>query len=255
VTRRGPIVLAALFLALPACGDGGAAGRDAGGDDGSSPPSDAPVVADAGSDAGPDGGPVDGGGELFGHPLSPLMGTIVFNEVLTDGTTEGDPNGDGDADPVEDQFVELVNAGSTAVALGGFTLVDRNLAALPRHTFGAFTLEAGRAVVVFGGGDAPAATASATFFTANAADPGIPFGLNLVSPASYLLLLDQDQRLVAYFCYGDALPIPECALDLVADQSLTRSPDVTGDFTPHTEAAGSGGAPFSVGTRVDGSPF
>ncbi|MBN2361772.1 MAG: lamin tail domain-containing protein [Deltaproteobacteria bacterium] len=209
------------------------------------------MAADAGAG---DGSDIDAGLQ-FGHAPSPLLGQVVFNEVLVDGTTEGDPNGDGDADPVEDQFVEIVNAGTAAVALDGFTLVDRNLAALPRHTFGSFTLAAGKAAVVFGGGDAPAATAGATFFAANAEDQGIPFGLNLVTPASYLLLLDPDQRLVAAFCYGDALPIAECALTAAADQSLTRSPDVSGGFVPHTGATGSGGAAFSVGTRVDGTWF
>jgi hypothetical protein len=39
------------------------------------------------------------------------------------------------------------------------------------------------------------------------------------------------------------------------NQSLTRDPDVFGDFVKHTEAEGSGGALYSPGTLVDGSPF
>jgi hypothetical protein len=50
------------------------------------------------------------------------------------------------------------------------------------------------------------------------------------------------------------LPVTR-ALEPATDQSLTRSPDLTGDFVPHTTAAGSNGATFSVGTQVDGAPF
>ncbi|MEZ5367404.1 MAG: hypothetical protein R2748_34940 [Bryobacterales bacterium] len=40
-----------------------------------------------------------------------------------------------------------------------------------------------------------------------------------------------------------------------ANESYTRSPDLTGDFVPHSQAAGSNGALFSPGVRVDGSNF
>lgn len=190
--------------------------------------------------------------EIQGHPISPLWGSIVFNEVLIDGTTEGDPNGDGDANPVEDQFVELVNASAAAVAMDGFTLVDLDFPDLPRHTFGAFSLGAGHAAVVFGGGSAPTATASATFFSANAADPGLPFGLHLAAEADAMLLLDSAGKVVAYFCYGGTA---QCPLAGASDESLTRSPEVTGDFVPHRAATGSSGAAFSAGTKVDGTAF
>ncbi|MGC4120869.1 MAG: lamin tail domain-containing protein [Myxococcales bacterium] len=190
--------------------------------------------------------------EILGHAVSPLWGSIVFNEVLMDGTTEGDPNGDGDANQVEDQFVELVNASAAAVALDGFTLVDLDFPDLPRHTFATFSLGAGHAVVVFGGGSAPAATASTTFFSANAQDPGVPFGLHLAASADAMLLLDGSGKVVAYFCYGGTA---ECPLEAASDESWTRSPDVTGGFTPHRTAAGSDGAAFSAGTKVDGSAF
>ncbi len=46
----------------------------------------------------------------------------------------------------------------------------------------------------------------------------------------------------------------DCSLAPADDQSLTRSPDIGGDFVPHTSAAGAAGA-FSPGTRVDGTAF
>src|SRR5262249_12342141 len=40
-----------------------------------------------------------------------------------------------------------------------------------------------------------------------------------------------------------------------ATQSITRSPDITGGFVPHSTAPGSSGALFSPGGRIDGSTF
>jgi len=218
---------------------------------------DARTAPDAGADAGAaDAGPVADGGSAAdgGDGRSAYYGSVVFNEILTDGTAEGDPNGDGDADPVEDQFVELVSVSASSVPMGGFRLVERDLASVPRHTFEAgFVLAPGRAVVVFGGGDAPAASASATYFAANAADPGIPWGLHLSLPSDSVELQDDAGRLVARFCYGGT---GECVVEPAADQSLTRSPDVSGEWTAHTSAAGgTAGAAFSPGTKADGSPF
>lgn len=218
-------------------------------DAGSSPADVGTAPVDASTAAGPDASAPT---EVLGRAVSPLWGSIVFNEVLIDGTTEGDPNRDGDANPVEDQFVELVNASAAAVSMTGFTLVDLDFPDLPRHTFATFSLGAGKAAVVFGGGSAPAATASTTFFSANAADPGLPFGLHLASPADAILLLDGNGKVVSYFCYGGTTG---CPLAAPSDESMTRSPDVTGAFVSHKGAAGANGAAFSAGTRVDGAGF
>ncbi|MBN1945240.1 MAG: lamin tail domain-containing protein [Bradymonadales bacterium] len=254
----------ALLLVLPACSDDGTAedlGLDTAGDLGEDPVEDPTDDPDLGTEpdlqpgADLDADDADGGvGTIDGRPISELYGRILFNEVLTDGTVEGDPNGDGDADPVEDQFVELVSTAESALDLQGFTLVESHLPALPRHTFGAgFSLEPGHAVVIFGGGDAPDASEGATFFTANAADPGIPFGLHLSMPSDHILLLDDAGAVVARFCYGEAEG--ECSLEPAADESLTRSPDLVGSFVPHTDAEGSAGVAFSPGTRLDGTAF
>jgi hypothetical protein len=245
--------LCILLLVAAGCDDGSDADAgmmDAGSDADAGPRDAGGDTDDAGmDDAGiADAGMIDGGSEM---PLSPYFGDIVINELLIDGTTEGDPNGDGDASPVEDQFVEMVNVSGAGVPMGEFTIVEADFPDLPRHTFATFTLDAGEAVVVFGGGDAPDATATATFFTANAADPGIPFGLHL-SEADHLLLLDDGGALVAELCYGGT---GTCDLAPAADESLTRSPDLTGGFVPHRGATGSDGAAFSVGTQVDGTAF
>ncbi len=237
------LLVALLSLGPASCGDDGHPGDvDAGPIDAASgtdgPTTDA-APADAGSDASPG--------------MSPLYGKVIVNEVLIDGLAEGDPNGDGDVDAVDDQFVELVNVDSAPVALDGCTLVETDLADVPRHTFAtATTVPAGHAVVVFGGGDAPPAITGAVFLTANADDPGIPWGLHLSSPADTLTLVDADGLVVARFCYGGD---DDCSQPAQSDESLTRSPELTGSFVPHTEATGSGGAAFSPGTHADGSSF
>jgi hypothetical protein len=106
------------------------------------------------------------------------------------------------------------------------------------------------AVVVFGGGDAPDSSEAVLFASSNAADPGMPLGLDLDDAGDEVRLLDPDGLAAAVFAYGDNGGVPA-----VSDQSLTRDPDLTGGFTPHTLASGASGAVFSPGTRVDGTAF
>jgi len=99
----------------------------------------------------------------------------------------------------------------------------------------------------------PSVVATSEFFSANADDPpGLSFGLHLSVPGDSVWLLD-DQGQVDRFCYGSASA--DCDLAAATDASLTRSPDLTGDFVSHDQATGSNGAAFSPGTRLDGSQF
>ncbi len=184
--------------------------------------------------------------------VSPHAGALVFNEVLTDGATDEDANGDGTIDALEDEFVELVNVGNQSLDLSGWTLVDTDWGEfLPRHTFEAGTTLAPRgAVVVFGGGDPPDSTQAVVYTASNAQDPGDPYGLDLDDAGDLIRLLDADGLTVASYTYGD-----EGGQPTLSDQSATRDPDLTGDFTGHTQATDSAGAIFSPGTRVDGSAF
>ena len=189
---------------------------------------------------------------LCGIETSPDFGAVVFNEVLTDGTVDGDPNGDGDApDSVGDEFVEIVNTTGGDVDLSGFTLLENDFKVKARHTFTAATiLAAGEAIVVFGGGTAPEDIDGATFLVANADDPGVPLGLALSNDQDVMQLLDSDGKLVATFAYGPGTGSPE-----ISDESYTRWPDVTGDFTAHSDASGDAEVRFSPGTGADGSSF
>ena len=184
--------------------------------------------------------------------MSPLVGKIAFNEVLADGNTDGDPNEDGTKDPTEDEFVELVNVSNATVDLSGWMLVESDWEEwLPRYTFPeGTTLEPMGAVVLFGGGDAPESTDAIYYDASNAEDPGIPYGLDLDDSGDLVRLLDTELLMVAAFAYGDAGGNPG-----VSDESMTRDPDLTGTFIPHSFADGADGAIFSPGFRVDGTAF
>ncbi len=75
---------------------------------------------------------------------------VVINEILYDPGTQVDANNSGAIDPEDDEFVEVLNTGSTPIDISGWTIQD---AAQVRHTFNAGTiLAAGQAIVVFGAG-------------------------------------------------------------------------------------------------------
>jgi hypothetical protein len=193
---------------------------------------------------------IEGKSSLCGATPSPAAGSLIINEILIDGAVSGDPNGDSDpSDPVGDEFVEIVNAGTTDIVLDGFTLEETTFVGLPRHTFEpGTTIGPGNAIVIFGGGNSPDDIPGTHFEIANAADVGISFGLSLDDDGDTLILLDTSGNLVAVVAWGKGAP-----LQALSDQSYTRSPDVTGEFTPHTSAEPN--VFYSPGTKNNGSFF
>ncbi|HZG51996.1 MAG TPA: Ig-like domain-containing protein [Pyrinomonadaceae bacterium] len=181
--------------------------------------------------------------------------TLVINEILADPPdgAAGDANRDGARSSTQDEFIELVNASAADLNLGGYQLTTRGASGADtvRHTFAADTVVApGMGVVVFGGAQ------SATFDPAHPAFAGALVvtsstgGLSLTNGGSVVRLLDPSGALVEQLAYGGAGE-PEGD----RNQSLTRAPDVAGEFTPHETAPASGGRSFSPGTRVDATPF
>ncbi|MEM6795224.1 MAG: lamin tail domain-containing protein, partial [Acidobacteriota bacterium] len=163
---------------------------------------------------------------------------LVVNEIHADPDfAGGDANGDGTVDGSEDEFVEIVNVTDALFDLSGFVIRD---SFFDRHVFPTPTVLApGCSVVVFGGGTLTG-----------------PFG-NAQAQISSTALLSLNN-------VGDGVFVSNNGLALDAhvygsegsnNQSLTRDPDLTGGFTEHTTATGSGGALFSPGTRIDGSNF
>jgi hypothetical protein len=78
---------------------------------------------------------------------------VRINEILADppADLEGDANRDGERDASDDEFVEILNCGGTAVDLSGWVLTD---ATSVRHVFAdsGAVLHPGEFVTVFGGG-------------------------------------------------------------------------------------------------------
>lgn len=157
---------------------------------------------------------------------------LVFTEVhaAPDGS-DGDANNDG-AVTDGDEFVEIVNTGSTAIDLDGYQLVDGS--GTPLFTFPAASLEPGVAAVVFGDGT-PVNIPGLVFTSA---------GLDLADDGQTVALLDGSGTRIDAVTYG-----PE------ADngQSVTRSPDFTGAFILHTQAPS--GALYSPGEDPSGDPL
>jgi endonuclease/exonuclease/phosphatase family metal-dependent hydrolase len=152
--------------------------------------------------------------------------TVIINEFLAN-----EPGSD-----VTKEFVELVNVGTSAVDLSGWTVSDSGTL---RHTFASgTTLEAGKAVVVFGG----AAGIPAGLTNAVAASTTM---LGLTNSGDTINLKDAAGTVVDTITFGSTL-----AEDGV---SANRSPDFsTGSFVLHTSLSTLSSSP---GKRVDGTDF
>ena len=175
---------------------------------------------------------------------------IMINEVLVDPPdgAAGDANRDGVRDSSQDEFVELVNNTARDLDLTGYLLQTRSSSAASdtiRHRFAAGTiLQAGTAIVIFGGG------------TVNANDPEFggsqvfrasSGGLSLANSGGVVTLRDTSGATVTSLTYGSAVGL---AADI--NQSISRSPDVFGGFIPHQSVDE---RLFSPGTKINGAAF
>jgi uncharacterized repeat protein (TIGR01451 family) len=178
---------------------------------------------------------------------------LLVNEVLADPPTgnEGDANHDGTRDGAQDEFVELVNAADAALNISGWTLrthSNTSSTETVRHTFAAnTTVPSGDAMVVFGGGTFD--PANPLFGCAQVVKTSTS-GLSLTNGGLTILVRDPAGNLVTQFSYGGST-----GLNGGSAQSLTRSPDITGNFVPHTSPAAAAGRKFSAGLKLDGKPF
>lgn len=174
---------------------------------------------------------------------------LVINEIHADPASDtdcagfgapipsslcGDANGDGTLSSTEDEFVEIYNSGVSSVDLLNYTLED---GVAVRHTFPSTVLAPFDAVVVFGGG-----TPSGTFGggIVQTASTG---GLSLGNSGDSVILKDAGSTTVTSYTYGS---------EGGDNQSLTRSPDLSGAFAKHFTAS-SGQLLYSPGTGLDGS--
>jgi hypothetical protein len=183
--------------------------------------------------------PTPGAATVCAPPPPPPSTDWIINEINADpDSTDGDANRDGTAQFSDDEFVEIVNNTGGDVNISGWTLSDGFGV---RHTFPYGTVLSDQcAVVVFGGGT-----------------PAEPFGNSLVQTASSGALGLNNG--------GDSVALNDGTTDVASssyggeggdNQSLTLDPDITGSaYVKHTLATGSGGALFSPGTMIDGTPF
>ena len=180
---------------------------------------------------------------------------VQINEVLADPPDgiAGDANHDGVRDGMQDEFVELVNATSSElINIGGWTVRTRATGSMTentRFTFASGTsLPAGEAIVVFGGGNFN--PSDPIFGCAQVVRATTSSGLSLTNSGLTILVRDANGNQITSLIYGG-----NTGLDGDNNQSLTRSPDVTGAFVQHTAAAGANGRAYSPGLKVDGTPF
>lgn len=171
------------------------------------------------SDTG-DGGVCD----LSADVDSPGCIPLVINEVLFDpaGDLTGDANGDGTRDALDDEFIEIVNNSGSSLDISGYIISD---AIALRHTFPASTiLPSNGMIVVFGGGTPTGSFGSAIVQTASEGELNFSNGGDVVTIANTM---------------GDEVVVFNSAtisVSVSSDQSVTRNPDITGDFVLHTTA-------------------
>lgn len=170
---------------------------------------------------------------------SPGCIPLVINELLFDPAADlpGDANGDGIRDALEDEFIELINNSVSDLDISGYTISD---AAALRHTFPASTIiPANSILVVFGGGTPTGSFGGAVIQTASEGQLNFSNGGDVITINNIL---------------GDQVAVFNSTASGVSvsdNQSVTRNPDITGDFAIHTDANAS--LLFSPGTLADGS--
>src|SRR5205085_6845822 len=143
----------------------------------------------------------------------------------------GDANCDGVRSASQDEFIEIVNASDQDYDLGGAQLLTRasNGTDTLRHTFAADTiLPPGTCIVVFGGAQASTFNPNDPAFGGAQVVTASTGGLSLLNGGSTVTLSDASGAIVEQMAYGDATGPPGDQ-----NQSLTRAPDITGNFSPH----------------------
>ncbi len=128
--------------------------------------------------------------------------------------------------------------------MSGWKIFDTNSALTERHVFAQGTIvPVNGAIVIFGGGT-PTGT-----FGGSIVQTATTGALGLTNSSDGIIIEDATATEIISYTYGS---------EAGSDQSITRSPDITGSDNPmvaHSTATGSGGALFSPGTKIDGIPF
>ena len=180
---------------------------------------------------------------LFGLTGSALRagGVWVINEVLADPGAVNDANGDGNFDPVDDEYIEIVNLSGEDQDISLWTISDF---VRVRHQFPEGTIVPNEcAVVVFGSGPIGRPFTGATFQIASDGS----LGLN--NSGDTITFADDVGEVLATFQYGNDVGINP------NDDAMVRDPDLTGEFVAHSTATNSGGDRISPGRMTGDDPF
>jgi Lamin Tail Domain len=174
-------------------------------------------------------------------------GGLIINEVLYDPSNSGlagDANNDGIYNQTQDEFIEFVNNGGSALDLSGYTVSDSikvDSVITVRFTFPANSIiMPGKAFVVFGGGTPTGSFGGANVFLSQ--DAG---GLNMNNSGEAIVVKDATGKTVLVYDTD--------ALSDNPNESYTRNPDIIGLFVQHTTASAS--RSYSPGTRINGAAF
>ncbi|MDW7693362.1 lamin tail domain-containing protein [Flammeovirgaceae bacterium SG7u.111] len=161
---------------------------------------------------------------------------LLINEFLADpaGDLTGDANGDGTRDSSQDEFVELYNSTSSSLNISGWTVSD---GVSVRHIFPANTIVPSEGTIVIFGGGTPTGTFEGSLVqTASSGSLGLNNGGDVIVVKNGSETIDS----LSYDSEGGD------------NQSVTRSPDITGEFIKHSTVDTK---LFSPGTLIDGTKF
>jgi hypothetical protein len=174
---------------------------------------------------------------------------LVFHEVLADPPSgpSGDANRDGKRRARDEEFVEIVNIGSTPMCLAGWTLEDADGHGGHLFPLGR-ALAPGKAVIVFGGGVPTGSFGGTEVQRATSAN-----GLDLDGAGDVLTLRDAEGAVAGRLSWGDCAR-RSCADDhwggsLRLNGSIVRWPAPDSGWRVHRDVAASA---FSAGLRSDG---
>ncbi len=164
-------------------------------------------------------------GSALGGSNAVDAGYVVINQILADPPAGADVNGDGTPSTTQDEMVEIVNATGIAIDVSGMTLSD---SVSVRHTFPDGTvIPALGSLVVFGGGSVGATS----LFGGAIVQIATGGSLSLNNSGDTLTLTNASGTIIDTVTYGS---------EGGNDQSLVRSPEVTGtSFVQHSTATGS----------------
>ncbi|MFC1482886.1 lamin tail domain-containing protein [Candidatus Margulisiibacteriota bacterium] len=171
---------------------------------------------------------------------SPNPGDISINEFLYDPAPDasGDANKDSVINPLEDEFIEIVNISSKKIKLDGCTIEDSGSI---RHTFPEETIiNPMQAVVIFGGGSLMGSNANELQQLAST-------GALSLNNTGDTITIKNGETILESLSYTSAIgnnesvnKLPEC--------------DPLGTLTPHTSITGNIGT-CSPGTLASGDNF